>query len=142
MRSIFANSHSLLHKGHTDLVFSQRWMQSKWKTWPQQPKAIDKPFSLLGLGFAWYSIDGSFNEFLQIAHVSAQMSQDHMQTCVCVALARFRGRVAPRMARARDGGGASLGGGQRAAFGVLSMAALSETMRARRGRRVIPHSTF
>ena len=85
MRSIFANSHSLLHKGHTDLVFSQRWMQSRWKTWPQQPKAIDKPFSLFGDGFAWYSIDGSFNEFLQIAHVSAQMSQDHMQTCVCVA---------------------------------------------------------
>ena len=91
MRSIFANSHSLLQSGHTDLVLSQRWMQSKWKTWPQQPKAMLRPFSLFGEGFAWYSIDGSFNEFLQIAHVSAQMSQDHMQTCVA---ARLRGRVA------------------------------------------------
>ena len=142
MRSIFANSHSLLQSGQTLLVFNQRWMQSKWKTWPQQPKAMLRPFSLLGLGFAWYSIDGSFNEFLQIAHVSAQMSQDHMQTCVCVALARFRGRVAPRTARARDGGGASLGGGQRAAFVTMSTGVLSETMRARRERRVIPHSTF
>ena len=144
MRSIFANSHSLLHKGHTDLVLSQRWMQSKWKTWPQQPKAIDKPFSLLGLGFAWYSIDGSFNEFLQMAQVSAQMSQDHMQTCASMAfvVVCFRGRVASLERRARDGGGASLGGGQRAAFRVLSMGAQTETMRARRGRRVIPHSTF
>ena len=85
MRSIFANSHSLLQSGQTDRVFSQRWMQSKWKTWPQQPKAMLRPFSLFGEGFAWYSMLGSFNEFLQIAHVSAQMSQDHMQTCVCVA---------------------------------------------------------
>eukprot|EP00621_Florenciella_sp_RCC1693_P013623 CAMPEP_0182531232 /NCGR_PEP_ID=MMETSP1323-20130603/8334_1 /TAXON_ID=236787 /ORGANISM="Florenciella parvula, Strain RCC1693" /LENGTH=147 /DNA_ID=CAMNT_0024740751 /DNA_START=497 /DNA_END=938 /DNA_ORIENTATION=+ len=35
---------------------------------------------LLGEGLAWYSIDGSFNELRQIAHVSAQMSQLHMQT--------------------------------------------------------------
>ena len=33
-------------------------------------------------GFAWYSMDGSLSEFRQMAHVSAQMSQDHMQTCV------------------------------------------------------------
>ena len=144
MRSIFANSHSLLQSGQTLLVFNQRWMQSKWKTWPQQPKAMLRPFSLLGLGFAWYSIDGSFNEFLQMAQVSAQMSQDHMQTCASMAfmVARFRGRVASLERRARGGGGASLGGGRRAAFGALSMDALSETMRARRGRRVIQHSTF
>jgi hypothetical protein len=28
----------------------------------------------------WYSIDGSFREFLQIAHVSAQISHDHIVT--------------------------------------------------------------
>lgn len=28
----------------------------------------------------WYSIDGSFSEFLQMAQVSAQISQDHMAT--------------------------------------------------------------
>ena len=89
-------------------------------------------------------MDGSFNEFLQMAQVSAQMSQDHMQTCASMAflVARFRGRVAPRTACVRDGGGASLGGGQRAAFGVLPTRLLSETMRARRGRGVIQHSTF
>ena len=67
-----------------------------------------------------------------------------MQTCVLMAflVARFRGRVASLERRARGGGGASLGGGRRAAFGALSMDALSETMRARRGHRVIPHSTF
>ena len=27
--SIFANSHSFEHRGHTERVFSQRWMQSK-----------------------------------------------------------------------------------------------------------------
>jgi hypothetical protein len=35
---------------------------------------------LFGDGLAWYSIDGSLRLFRQIAHVSAQMSQDHMQT--------------------------------------------------------------
>ena len=85
MRSIFANSHSLLQSGQTLRVFSQRWMQSKWKTWPQQPKAIERPFSLFGDGFAWYSIDGSLSEFRQMAQVSAQMSQDHMQTCASMA---------------------------------------------------------
>ena len=89
-------------------------------------------------------MDGSLSEFLQMAQVSAQISQDHMQTCASMAfvVARFRGRVASLERRARDGGGASLGGGRRAAFGVLSTGALSETMRARRGRRVIQHSTF
>ena len=32
IRSIFANSHSLLQSGHTERVLSQRWMQSKWNT--------------------------------------------------------------------------------------------------------------
>ena len=57
-------------------------------------------------------------------------------------VARFRGRVASLERRARDGGGASLGGGQRAAFVTMLTGALSETMRARRGRRVIQHSIF
>jgi hypothetical protein len=54
-------------------------MQSKWKTCPQHPKAIERPFSLFGLGLAWYSIDGSFREFRQMAQVSAQMSQLHLK---------------------------------------------------------------
>merc|ERR1711871_895799 len=50
--SIFANSHSLLHKGQTDRVFNQREMQSKWKTCPQQPHAILYPASSARPGFA------------------------------------------------------------------------------------------
>ena len=68
IRSIFAKSHSLLHNGQTLRVFNQRWMQSRWKTWPQFPKAIDRPLSLVGEGLAWYSIDGSFKELRQMAH--------------------------------------------------------------------------
>jgi hypothetical protein len=44
------------------------------------PKAIDRPFSVFVEGLAWYSIEGSFKELRQMAHVSAQMSQDHMVT--------------------------------------------------------------
>ena len=88
IRSIFANSHSLLHSGHTERVLSHLWIQSRWNTWPQQPNAIERPFSLLGEGLAWYSIDGSFKELRQIAHVSAQMSQLHLRACV-----RAGGRV-------------------------------------------------
>ena len=43
-------------------------MQSKWKTCPQVPNAILNPLSLVGLGLAWYSILGSFNELRHIAH--------------------------------------------------------------------------
>lgn len=68
--SIFANSHSLLHNGQTFLVLSHRWMQSRWKTWPQQPNAIDRPASNAGDGFAWYSILGPCKGFLHMAHVS------------------------------------------------------------------------
>lgn len=39
--SIFANSHSRLHKGQTLRVLSHREMQSRWKTCPQQPHAIE-----------------------------------------------------------------------------------------------------
>lgn len=38
--SIFANSHSRLHSGHTERVLSHREIQSRWKTWPQQPQAM------------------------------------------------------------------------------------------------------
>ena len=41
--SIFANSHSLLHSGQAERVFSQRWMQSRWNTCPQQPQAMLRP---------------------------------------------------------------------------------------------------
>ena len=43
-------------------------------------KAIESPFSLALLGLAWYSMDGSLRELRQIAHVSAQISHDHMVT--------------------------------------------------------------
>jgi hypothetical protein len=43
MRSIFANSHSLLHRGQALRVLSQRWMQSRWNTWPHTPQAMDRP---------------------------------------------------------------------------------------------------
>jgi hypothetical protein len=39
-----------------------------------------KPLSLVGEGLAWYSIEGSLRELRQIAHVSAQISHDHMAT--------------------------------------------------------------
>ena len=55
-------------------------MQSKWNTCPQLAKAIDRPFSFAALGLAWYSIEGSFREFLQIAQVSAHISHDHIVT--------------------------------------------------------------
>ena len=73
-------SHSLLHKGQTLLVLSQRWMQSRWNTWEQTPNAMLSPLPLLGDGLAWYSMEGSLRELRQIAQVSAQMSQDHMAT--------------------------------------------------------------
>jgi hypothetical protein len=68
MRSILAKSHSLLQSGQTDRVLSQRWMQSRWKTWPQFPNAMLRPLSLVGLGLAWYSIEGSLRELRQMAH--------------------------------------------------------------------------
>ena len=86
---------------------------------------------------------GSLSEFLQMAQVSAQMSQDHMQTCARRWRLSWRvsagGSRSPER-RARDGGGASLVEAQRAAFGVLSTRLLSKTLRARRGHRVIQHS--
>ncbi len=52
------------------------------------------PDSLLGDGFAWYSIDGSFKLLRQIAHVSAQMSQDHIATAFHLRNSKVgRGRV-------------------------------------------------
>lgn len=41
--SIFAKSHSLLHKGQAYLVFIHFWMQSKWNTWPHVPQAMLRP---------------------------------------------------------------------------------------------------
>jgi hypothetical protein len=43
MRSILANSHSLLHSGHALRALSQRWMQSRWNTWPHTPQAMLSP---------------------------------------------------------------------------------------------------
>lgn len=52
MRSILAKSHSLLQRGQTERVFSQRWMQSRWNTCPHVPNAMLSPFSLFGDGLA------------------------------------------------------------------------------------------
>jgi len=79
--SILANSHSLLHNGHALLVLSHRWMQSRWKTCPQVPHAILSPgCSVSPVGFAWYSMLGSYKLFLQMAHVSVHMAHDHIAT--------------------------------------------------------------
>lgn len=119
--SILANSHSLLQRGQALRVFSHRWMQSRWKTWPQVPQAILRPgcslspapttaevtvgtqgASLHGpttlpvkqaaggrgaalfrhppVGLAWYSMEGSYRLFLQMAQVSVQMAHDHIAT--------------------------------------------------------------
>ena len=40
------------------------------------------PLSFVLDGFAWYSMEGSFNEFRQMAQVSAQISHDHIATAV------------------------------------------------------------
>ena len=82
IRSILAKSHSLLQRGHTERVLSHRWIQSKWKTCPQFPKAMLSPLSLVGDGLAWYSMDGSLRLLRQMAHVSAQISQLHMATAL------------------------------------------------------------
>jgi len=34
---------TLLHSGHALRVFSHRWMQSKWNTWPHTPHAMLRP---------------------------------------------------------------------------------------------------
>ena len=52
IRSILAKSHSLLHSGQTERVFNHRWIQSKWNTCPQFPKAMLNPLSLVGAGLA------------------------------------------------------------------------------------------
>jgi hypothetical protein len=55
-------------------------MQSRWKTWPQAPQAMDSPSSEACVGLAWYSMDGSCSELRQMAHVSVQMLQLHTAT--------------------------------------------------------------
>lgn len=81
--SIFANSHSLLQRGQALRVLSHLWMQSRWKTWPQQPHAMERPgWSGSPVGLAWYSILGSYRLFLQMAQVSVQMAHDHMATAL------------------------------------------------------------
>jgi hypothetical protein len=50
------------------------WMQSRWNTWPQQPQAMDRPgWSGSPVGFAWYSMLGSYRLLRQMAHVSVQI---------------------------------------------------------------------
>ena len=78
--SILANSHSLLHSGQLERVRSHLEMQSRWKTWPQAPQAMERPSSEALVGLAWYSMDGSCSELRQMAHVSVQMDQLHTAT--------------------------------------------------------------
>ena len=91
------------YRGQTERVFSHREMQSRWKTWPQQPQAIEYPASSASPGsahvrsdalsdnnaavavlfydefgqcsLAWASMDGSYNLLRQIAQVSAGQSE-------------------------------------------------------------------
>lgn len=113
----------LLQSGQAERVFSQRWMQSRWNTWPQVPQAMLRPgwsaspargdemtstVQMLKLltgqhaqaanpgtpvsamaigcaslhppvGLAWYSMLGSYRLLRQMAQVSVQIAQDHLQ---------------------------------------------------------------
>jgi len=78
--SIFENSHSLLQSGQLERVRSHLEMQSRWKTWPHVPHEMLSPSSEALVGLAWYSMEGSWRELRQIAHVSVQMDQLHTAT--------------------------------------------------------------
>jgi hypothetical protein len=69
-----------LHSGQLERVRSHLEMQSRWKTWPQAPQAMDRPSSDALVGLAWYSMDGSCSELRQMAHVSVQIDQLHTAT--------------------------------------------------------------
>ena len=100
-----AKSHSLLQRGQTDLVLSHLWMQSRWKTWPQFPNAMERPLSLVGLGLAWYSMEGSFREFRQMAHWGN--GGENRGVSICIGGRAGQGRAGDRLvASGRHGGGA------------------------------------
>ena len=46
----FARSLERKEKNNSPKTNSYRWMQSRWKTWPQQPQAIDRLFLKGGFG--------------------------------------------------------------------------------------------
>merc|ERR1719211_903903 len=76
----FWNSQSLLSRGQTCLVFSQREMQWKWKAWLHIPQATVHS-SLVALAWlAWHSMHKSMMWFLQMAQLSTTMSQAHRAT--------------------------------------------------------------
>merc|ERR1719333_1726929 len=76
----FWNSQSLLSRGQTCLVFSQREMQWKWKAWLHIPQATVHS-SLVALAWlAWHSMHRSMMWFLQMAQLSTTMSQAHRAT--------------------------------------------------------------
>lgn len=64
-------------------LFVEENVESLWwnlVTKKNMPKAVGIFCHNFHANLTWYSIDGSFREFLQIAQVSAQISQDHMVT--------------------------------------------------------------
>merc|ERR1719340_327229 len=76
----FWNSQSLLSRGQTCLVFSQREMQWKWKAWLHIPQATVHSSLVAEAWFAWHSMHRSMIWFLQMAQLSTTMSQAHNAT--------------------------------------------------------------
>ncbi len=70
----FWNSHSLISKGQTGLVFNHFVIQWKWKVWLQTPQAIGHSNCFCESWSDWHSIHGSWTWFLHIAHVSIWIS--------------------------------------------------------------------
>jgi len=79
---------------------------------------MDSPLSLVGDGFAWYSIDGSLSEFRQIAHVSAHISHDHIATA-------FHFLISNRGAFGNEAFGAGFAGGGAAAASSMGTSTLA-----------------
>merc|ERR1719211_473727 len=76
----FWNSQSLLSRGQTCLVFSQREMQWKWKAWLHIPQATVHS-SLVALAWlAWHSMHRSMMWLRQMAQLSTTMSQAQSAT--------------------------------------------------------------
>ena len=74
---IFWNSHSLLSKGHTFLVFNHFVIQWKWNVWLHTPHATWQSIGLFPSCNDWHSIQGSCTWFLQIAQVSIWISKGY-----------------------------------------------------------------
>merc|ERR1719431_2134241 len=79
-RPYFWNSQSLLSRGHTWRVLSQREMQWKWKAWLHMPQATVHSSLVAEAWLAWHSMHRSMMWFLQMVQLSTTMSQAHRAT--------------------------------------------------------------